>query len=109
LTRENLLSRDGAMCVWCGRTPWPTDLTAEHLLPRSRRGRAVPENLAVACRACNKRRRTKPVVAYVRAQRDDGYDPRMDLLETALERLSRSQSPVHAEYAQRQLALLGRL
>jgi hypothetical protein len=33
----------------------------------------------------------------------------MDLLETALERLSRSESTVHAGYAQRQLALLGRL
>jgi 5-methylcytosine-specific restriction endonuclease McrA len=109
LTRENLLIRDGGTCVWCGREPWAADLTAEHLLPRSRRGRAVPENLAVACRSCNKRRRSTPVAAYVRSQRGDGYEPRMDLLEAALGRLSRSLSPVHAEYAQRQLALLGRL
>ena len=95
--------------MWCGREPWTADLTAEHLLPRSRRGRAVPENLAVACRPCNKRRRTKPVVAYVRSQREDGYEPRVDLLEGALERLSRSPSPAHADYARRQLALLGRL
>ncbi len=109
MTRENLIGRDGGTCVWCGRDPWPTDLTAEHLLPRSRSGRTVPENLAVACRSCNRRRRTKPVVAYVRSRRDDGYEPRMDLLEAALERMSRSESPVHAEYARRQLALLGRL
>ncbi|MBV9604193.1 MAG: HNH endonuclease [Solirubrobacterales bacterium] len=109
MTRESLITRDGGTCVWCGGAPWPADLTAEHLLPRSRRGRTVPENLAVACRACNKRRRTKPVVAYVRAQRQDGYEPRVDLLQGALARLSRSVSPAHAEYAQRQLALLDRL
>jgi 5-methylcytosine-specific restriction endonuclease McrA len=109
VTRESLIDRDGATCVWCGRAPWPPDLTAEHLLPRSRRGRTVPENLAVACRACNKRRRTKPVVAYVRSQRQDGLEPRVDLLQEALERLSRSASPAHADYARRQLALLDRL
>jgi 5-methylcytosine-specific restriction endonuclease McrA len=109
MTRERLIGRDGGTCVWCGREPWPADLTAEHLLPRARRGRAVPENLAVACRACNKRRRTKAVVAYVRAQRDHGYQPRVDLLASALERLSRSESFAHAEYARRQLTLLGRL
>ncbi len=69
----------------------------------------MPQNLAVACRSCNKRRRTRPVVAYVRSQREDGYEPRVDLLEGALERLSRSDSPAHAEYARRQLALLARL
>jgi hypothetical protein len=109
MTRELLIGRDGGICVWCGREPWTTDLTAEHLLPRSRRGRTVPENLTVACRACNKRRRTKPVVAYVRSQQADGYEPRMDLLESALERMSRSDSAAHAEYARRQLALLERL
>jgi 5-methylcytosine-specific restriction endonuclease McrA len=109
MTREHLIGRDGGICVWCGREPWAADLTAEHLLPRSRRGRTVPENLAVACRSCNKRRRTKPVVAYVRALRADGYAPRMDLIEGALERLTRSGASAHADYAQRQLALLDRL
>jgi 5-methylcytosine-specific restriction endonuclease McrA len=109
MTREGLITRDGGTCVWCGHTPWPSDLTAEHLLPRSRSGRTVPENLAVACRSCNKRRRTKPVVAYVRAQLQVGQHPRVDLLRVALDRLSRSGSTVHADYARRQLALLGRL
>lgn len=109
MTRESLITRDGGTCVWCGREPWAADLTAEHLLPRSRRGRTVPENLAVACRACNKRRRTMPVVAYVRARRQDGVEPRVDLIEAALGRLRHSGAPAHAEYAARQLALLERL
>ena len=109
MTREILIARDGGTCVWCGREPWATDLTVEHLLPRGRHGHTVPENLAVACRSCNKRRRTKPVVAYVRAQRDEGLEPRVDLLRGALARLSASQSAAHADYARRQLALLARL
>jgi 5-methylcytosine-specific restriction endonuclease McrA len=109
VTRASLIDRDGATCVWCGREPWPSDVTAEHLLPRSRRGRTVAENLAVACHACNKRRRTRPVAAYVRSQRQEGLEPRVDLLREVLGRLSRSRSTAHADYARRQLVLLDRL
>lgn len=109
MTRDGLIERDGEVCVWCGRRLWLRDLTAEHLLPRARSGHAVPGNLAVACRACNKRRRTKSVVAYVREQREAGMEPRIDLLVRALERLARSGSRRHAEYAQRQLELLRRV
>jgi 5-methylcytosine-specific restriction endonuclease McrA len=109
MTLENLISRDGEVCIWCGRELWRRDLTAEHLLPKARSGRGVPENLAVACRRCNKRRRTKSVVAYVRALSDAGERPRLDLLTEALERLSRSSSRPHTQYAVRQLALLRRL
>jgi hypothetical protein len=48
-------------------------------------------------------------VAYVRAQLQVGQHPRVDLLRVALDRLSRSGSTVHADYARRQLALLSRL
>jgi 5-methylcytosine-specific restriction endonuclease McrA len=109
MTLEHLIDRDGGVCVWCGREPWPRDLTAEHLLPRARRGHALAENLAPACRACNKRRRTKSIVAYVRALLDAGERPRIDLLTAALHRLSQSRSERHAQYARRQLELLGRI
>jgi HNH endonuclease len=109
MTLDALIERDGGVCVWCGRAPWIDDLTAEHLLPRSRSGRGLPENLAVACRTCNKLRRTKPVSAYVRAQLDTGRRPRLDLLHAALERLSASASREHAEYGRRQLTLLRRM
>ena len=95
--------------MWCGRAPWRGDLTAEHLLPRARRGHGVSENLALACRRCNKRRRTRSVAAYVRAQLDAGERPRLDLLRAALERLSHSASRRHAEYGRRELQLLSRL
>ena len=47
---ELLLARDGGGCVWCGRELWRSDLTVEHLCPRSRRGSSLAENLLVACR-----------------------------------------------------------
>ena len=109
VTLESLIARDGGTCVWCGRRPWADDLTAEHLLPRSRSGRGLAENLAVACRTCNKQRRTKPVAAYIRAQLEAGRRPRIDLLTTALERLSASPSRDHAAYGRRQLALMRRI
>lgn len=109
MTLETLITRDDGICVWCGRRPWDRDLTAEHVLPRARRGRGAPENLALACRACNKRRRTRSVAAYVRAQLQDGHRPRLDLLRAALERLSESASREHSLYARRQLALLAQL
>jgi 5-methylcytosine-specific restriction endonuclease McrA len=109
MTLEGLIGRDGGICVWCGRAPWRRDLTAEHLLPRARHGHGVAENLALACRPCNRRRRTRSVAAYVRAQMEAGERPRIDLLRDALERLGESTSRRHAEYAQRELQLLSRL
>ncbi len=103
-----MIARDGAACVWCGREPWRRDLTAEHLLPRSRGGRGIAENLAVACRSCNRRRRSKGIAAYVRERERAGDEPQPDLLAVALTRLSGSASQPHAEYGRRQLGLLSR-
>ncbi len=104
-----LVARDGPGCVWCGRELWESDLTAEHLLPRSRGGHATLENLAVACRRCNRARGTRSVSGYVRAQLQAGAAPRVPALLAALSRLSSSQRRVHAAYGARQLALLREL
>ena len=106
---QSLIERDGAACVWCGREPWRTDLTAEHLMPRTRGGRTSPENLTVACRACNRRRGTRPVVAHVRALLDEGERPRGENLLVSLSRLADSDRRDLAAYGQRQYALLTRL
>ncbi len=106
---DSLIERDGTTCVWCGREPWRADLTAEHVFPRSRGGRTSPENLTVACRHCNKRRGTRPVVAFVREQLNDGYRPRTDVLASTLSRLAASDRQDLADYGRRQHALLTRL
>ena len=106
--RAAVLDRDGPACVWCGREPWQRDLTLEHLLPRSRGGHATPENLAPACRPCNRARRSKPVAAYARELIAGGREPHLATLAAALERLSGSPRAVESAYGARQLELIRR-
>ena len=103
---EELIERDGSACVWCGRELWLRDLTREHVIPRSRGGHMTAENAVVACRACNKRRGSKPVDAYVRELQRDGADVDLAALRAALSRLARSPRRAHREAA---LGLLRRL
>ena len=107
--RAAIAERDGAECVWCGRAVWPRDLTLEHLLPRSRGGHGTPANLVLACRRCNRARRSRPVAAYVRELVDAGRAPRIALLEAALERLADAPRGAERDYGARQLELLRRL
>ncbi len=52
-TRFNVFLRDSFTCQYCG-DPFPThDLTFDHLVPRSRGGRTVWENVVTACSPCN--------------------------------------------------------
>jgi hypothetical protein len=106
---DDLITRDGARCAWCGAEPWRRDLTFEHVLPRSGGGATVPENGLVACRRCNRARGSRPVVAYVRALRDAGVNPQVPVIRAALDRLAASQRRRHREFGARQSALLARL
>ncbi len=44
-------------CHYCGRRFPPSELTMDHLVPLSRGGRSVRENLVPACKECNNRKR----------------------------------------------------
>ena len=50
LSRRNVFVRDGHACVYCGKT---SELTIDHVLPRSRGGGSSWENLVSCCRGCN--------------------------------------------------------
>lgn len=50
LSRRNVFLRDEHMCMYCGST---TDLTIDHVVPRSRGGASTWENLVSCCRRCN--------------------------------------------------------
>jgi 5-methylcytosine-specific restriction endonuclease McrA len=103
---DELIERDGAECVWCGRRLWRRDLTVEHVIPRSRGGHMTAENAVVACRSCNKRRGSRPVDAYVRDLLREGAQVNLEAIRGSLGRLSRSQRRVHREAAARQLRRL---
>jgi 5-methylcytosine-specific restriction endonuclease McrA len=54
--RARVLARDRYRCQYCGRRGTQFDLTLDHIIPKSRGGRSVPENLCAACRGCNTRK-----------------------------------------------------
>lgn len=57
LSRRALFQRDNATCQYCGEQP--KSLEVEHVVPRSKGGRNVWENVTTACRACNAHKRDR--------------------------------------------------
>jgi len=49
-TRFNVFLRDRFTCQYCGS---PDDLTFDHLIPRSRGGQTMWDNVVAACSPCN--------------------------------------------------------
>lgn len=81
LNRRNILRRDGYTCQYCGKRGG--DLTVDHVLPKSRGGRTVWENLVAACRSCNlKKKNRTPEEAGMRLARRP-VAPRHSLLLVA--------------------------
>jgi len=55
-SRRNVLLRDEYRCQYCGQRFAPTELTCDHVVPRSLGGRSTWENLVTACIACNRKK-----------------------------------------------------
>jgi 5-methylcytosine-specific restriction endonuclease McrA len=53
LSRKNILLRDRNTCQFCGSTFPASELTLDHVMPRSRGGRSTWENLVACCYNCN--------------------------------------------------------
>jgi 5-methylcytosine-specific restriction endonuclease McrA len=54
ITRKAVLARDAWTCQYCGaRKP---GLTVDHVIPRSRGGKSVWENIVASCATCNRRK-----------------------------------------------------
>jgi 5-methylcytosine-specific restriction endonuclease McrA len=56
LNRRNLFARDGNRCQYCGRKFKTTELSIDHVVPRSRGGRTLWPNVVCACMTCNVRK-----------------------------------------------------
>ena len=54
ISRRALFARDGWSCVYCGTSGGR--LTLDHVVPRSRGGESVWENVVTACAPCNLRK-----------------------------------------------------
>lgn len=56
LSRKNILLRDRNTCQFCGNVFFASELTLDHVIPRSRGGQTVWENLVACCHTCNRRK-----------------------------------------------------
>jgi len=54
--RRNIFARDGNRCQYCGRKLPSSELSIDHVVPRSRGGQTVWNNVVCACVECNKRK-----------------------------------------------------
>lgn len=52
-TRFNVFLRDGFCCQYCSKHSHTSELTFDHLIPRSVGGRTTWTNVVTACSACN--------------------------------------------------------
>ncbi len=53
LNRRNLFARDGNRCQYCGKRFPTSELSLDHVVPRSRGGGNTWENIVCACVRCN--------------------------------------------------------
>ena len=67
-TRFNVFLRDRFACQYCGDSPGTTELTFDHVIPRSRGGLTSWDNVVAACSSCN-------LVKGNRLPRDCGMEP----------------------------------
>ncbi len=56
LTRRTVMARDQYTCQYCGVQPGKNHLTVDHVIPRSKGGLTVWENVVTACAICNQRK-----------------------------------------------------
>jgi 5-methylcytosine-specific restriction endonuclease McrA len=54
ITRKAVLARDGWTCQYCGSNRH--GLTVDHVIPRSRGGESVWENIVASCAPCNRKK-----------------------------------------------------
>ena len=54
--RRNVFARDGNQCQYCGHNFPTSELSLDHVVPRSRGGGTTWENIVCACVACNVRK-----------------------------------------------------
>lgn len=51
--RRNIFARDGNRCQYCGKRCPTSDLSLDHVVPRSQGGKTTWENIVCSCLKCN--------------------------------------------------------
>jgi len=69
-SRRNIYARDGHRCQYCGARHPADDLTCDHVVPRSRGGKAEWSNIVTCCVPCNRRKGGRtPAEAHMHLRR----------------------------------------
>lgn len=55
-SRENIFIRDNYTCQYCGKQFPASELTLDHVFPKSRLGPDIWENIATCCKECNQKK-----------------------------------------------------
>lgn len=55
LAKRNVMKRDNYRCQYCGKSGG-TEMTVDHVIPKSLGGKDIWENLVAACKKCNNRK-----------------------------------------------------
>ena len=61
LNRRNIYARDHNTCQYCGKKYPPSELSLDHIIPKSKGGGATWENLVCACLKCNVKKGNRPL------------------------------------------------
>ncbi|MEJ2668138.1 MAG: HNH endonuclease [Deinococcales bacterium] len=72
--RRNVFKRDEHSCQYCGAHS--TDLTLDHVVPRSRGGATSWENVVACCKRCNARKRDRTPEEAAMSLRRRPFAPR---------------------------------
>jgi len=96
LTRRNVLQRDGHGCQYCGFQGEP--LSIDHVMPRSRGGGDIWENVTTACLPCNVRKGNRTPREAGMALHREPRRPPGSLSFEAVRRISAGQNREWAKY-----------
>lgn len=55
-TRQNVYHRDGGKCMYCGTPVSRNKFTFDHVIPKSRGGKTVWQNIVCSCLSCNSKK-----------------------------------------------------
>ena len=82
-SRRNLFRRDNNTCQYCGARPGMSDLTIDHVVPRSQGGGNSWANCVLACTRCNRKKGDRTPVragmALRRTPRPPAWAPHLDV------------------------------
>ena len=84
-SRLNVFLRDKNTCQYCGEKLPTTDLTYDHIVPRSRGGRTEWQNIVTACVPCNRQKGGRtPFEAGMRLVRQPGRPTSLPTLKLTI-------------------------